>query len=269
MAMLNLRLGYWFHFNPKRRFFPGLDLLDEMFSQTRSNDKTEAVHLSDGGHFEDLALYELLRRRCKYIIASDCGADPEVVFDDVGNALRRAREGFGVEVEIDLGVLKPNEKKASRQHVAVGDVIYPDADRGILLLFKPTLVGDEPGDVLQYRARNQSFPHESTGDQFYDEKQWESYRRLGQHAAHTAFHFLTVASRKMETPTAAEVFGEARWEWLPIPNTLHEQFLARSAELYNLEKQLTTANPGLMRDLYPEVDWPAGAPHAAPHHRVP
>src|SRR5205085_5499369 len=151
----------------------------------------------------------------------------------------------------------------SRQHVAVGDVIYPDADRGILLLFKPTLVGDEPGDVLQYRARNQSFPHESTGDQFYDEKQWESYRRLGQHAAHTAFHFLTVASRKMETPTAAEVFGEARWEWLPIPNTLHEQFLARSAELYNLEKQLTTANPGLMRDLYPEVDWPAGAPHAA------
>lgn len=262
MAMLNLRLGYWFHFNPKRRFFPGIDLLDEMFGQTRSDEQAEAVHLSDGGHFEDLALYELLRRRCKYIIVSDCGADPEVVFDDVGNALRRAREDFGVEVEIDLGVLKPNENHSSRQHVAVGDIIYPDADRGILLLFKPTLVGDEPGDVLQYRARNQSFPHESTGDQFYDEKQWESYRRLGVHAARTAFNFLTVASRKILNPTAAEVFGEARWEWLPVPSALRDQFLQRSSELANIEKQLTTAAPGLMRDLYPELDWPSGAPQS-------
>ncbi|MEA2336451.1 MAG: hypothetical protein QOE82_458, partial [Thermoanaerobaculia bacterium] len=260
MAMLNLRLGYWFHFNPKRRFFPGLDLLDEMFSQTCADEDTEAVHLSDGGHFEDLALYELLRRRCKYIIASDCGADPDVVFDDVGNALRRAREDFGVEVEIDLGVLKPNERKASRQHVAVGDIIYPDADRGVLLLFKPTLVGDEPGDVLQYRARNQSFPHESTGDQFYDEKQWESYRRLGVHAARTAFHFLTVASRKIADPTVAAIFGEARWEWLPVPSALNEQFLARSSELANIEKQLTTVSPALMRDLYPELGWKKGAP---------
>jgi hypothetical protein len=262
MAMLNLRLGYWFHFNPKRRVLPGLDLLDEMFSQTRSDDETEAVHLSDGGHFENMALYELLRRRCKYIIASDCGADPEVVFDDIGNALRRAREDFGVEVEIDLGVLKPNETKASRQHVAVGDIIYPDADRGILLLFKPTLVGDEPADVLQYRARNQSFPHESTGDQFYDEKQWESYRRLGVHAARTSFHFLTVPSRKIADPTAAAIFGEARWEWLPIPSTLREHFLARSSELANIEQQLTKTYPALLRDLYPELGWSEDAPNS-------
>ncbi|MEA2240438.1 MAG: hypothetical protein QOC81_5162 [Thermoanaerobaculia bacterium] len=266
MAMLNLRLGYWFHFDPKdreRRIFPGLGLLNEMFSQTRSDDKSQAVHLSDGGHFEDLALYELLRRRCKYIIASDCGADPEVVFDDVGNALRRAREDFGVEVEIDLSVLKPNEKNASRQHVAVGDIIYPNADRGILLLFKPTLVGDEPGDVLQYRARNQSFPHESTGDQFYDEKQWESYRRLGLHAARTAFHFLTLTSRQVNTPNLAEVFGAARWEWLPVPSVLQEQFLARSSELANIEQQLVTAHPALMRDLYPEIAWPDGTEHSS------
>ena len=64
--------------------------------QGRTEDHHRDVHLSDGGHFENLAFYELVRRHCRYIIVSDCGADPGVAFDDLGNALRRIREDFGV-----------------------------------------------------------------------------------------------------------------------------------------------------------------------------
>ena len=65
------------------------------------------VHLSDGAHFENLGLYELVRRHCRYVILSDCTADPEVAFDDLGNAFRRIREDFGVEIEIDIDPLRP------------------------------------------------------------------------------------------------------------------------------------------------------------------
>jgi hypothetical protein len=262
MASLNLRLGYWYRFTKTRDRLPGLDLLLEMLSRTKSGPDSQSIHLSDGGHFENLGLYELLRRRCKYIIVSDCGADPDVAFDDVGNALRRAREDFGVEIEIDLGVLKPNEKRYSVQHLAAGDILYPDGDRGILLLFKPTLVGDEPGDVLQYKARNDQFPHESTGEQFYDEKQWESYRRLGLHAARIAFSFLGDAGAAGMSVSA--IFGDARWEWLPVPPTLQEQLMSRTGQMERIERQVMDANNlKLMRDLYPELNWRPEVQHSS------
>jgi Patatin-like phospholipase len=262
MASLNLRLGYWYHFTRIRHLFPGCDLFLEMFSRTNSGLRSDSIHLSDGGHFENLALYELLRRRCRYILASDCGADSEAAFDDVGNALRRAREDFGVEVAIDLSSLKPNEKGFSRQHVAVGDIAYPNGDYGILLLFKPTIVGDEPGDVLQYKTRNQSFPHESTGDQFYDEKQWESYRRLGLHAARIAFRFLN--ERDAGPLSASEVFESAQKEWPQTPPTLPDQLMARAAELQSIERQvLSLGNVNLLRDLYPELKWKKRVKHSS------
>ena len=52
---------------------------------------------------------------------------------------------------------------------------------GILLYVKPSLVGDEPIDIYNYAATNQMFPHESTGDQWFSESQFESYRMLGLH----------------------------------------------------------------------------------------
>ncbi|HSP17111.1 MAG TPA: patatin-like phospholipase family protein [Thermoanaerobaculia bacterium] len=261
MAVLNLRLGYWYHMTRARHIFQGSDLFVEMFSGTESGVESESIHLSDGGHFENLALYELLRRKTRYILASDCGADPDSAFDDLGNALRRAREDFGVEIDIDMSVLKPDDKGISRQHVAIGDIKYLGGDRGILLLFKPAIVGDEPGDVLQYKSRNESFPHESTGDQFYDEKQWESYRKLGLHTAHIAFRFLNERDAP-DTFIAYDVFGEARQEWLPAPPTLPEQLMARAAELQAIERQVVSlGNIPLLRDLYPELRWEKGGQH--------
>jgi GNAT superfamily N-acetyltransferase len=213
------------------------------------------VHLSDGAHFENLALYELVRRHCRYIIVSDCGSDSRVVFDDFGNAMRRIREDFGVEIEIDLAPLRPDaETGVSRQHMVAGTIYYDreGADTGVILLFKPTMTGDETGDVAQYRARNPNFPHESTGDQFYDEAQWESYRRLGEHATYSALRF--VERQPIATESAESFFHGARQEWYPGPAGLADRVVAAMDRVGALEAQLRDANAmQLRRELFPEL----------------
>jgi hypothetical protein len=287
---LNLRLGLWLPHPLSAKHGPGIAVgwlfLKEMFGLTNSglrpkqpdspwtasgtlrqpdDDRpvAEDVHLSDGAHFENLALYELVRRHCRYIIVSDCGADAEVSFDDFGNAVRRIREDFGVEIEIDLSPLKPNEARLSKQHVAVGTIYYnPRGDRmdnAILVYFKPSLTGDEPCDIAQYQTRNAAFPHESTGDQFYDEAQWESYRRLGEHAAYSAFRFLERERRKDEL-SPDEVFSGARWEWYQSPVRWGEKLLELTGRLAVLEQQLRQDAPrSFVREMYPELGFfPAG-----------
>jgi GNAT superfamily N-acetyltransferase len=268
---LNLRLGLWLPHPLSARFgapriAPGCLFFKEMFGVTKCGLRPMAanpapvapyVHLSDGAHFENLALYELVRRHCRYIIVSDCGADPEVTFDDFGNAVRRIREDFGVEIEIDLSPLKPDEARISKQHVAVGTISYdPRGDRkdnAVLLYFKPALTGDEPCDIEQYRSRNQDFPHESTGDQFYDEAQWESYRRLGEHAAYSALRFVERERRKSDL-SAEAIFNGARWEWYQSPERREERILELSDRLTTLEKQLRQDAPsGFIREMYPEL----------------
>jgi GNAT superfamily N-acetyltransferase len=270
---LNLRLGLWLG-HPLSdkigapKWTPGRLFLKEMFGLTNSGLRPSAatdqpkpvakyVHLSDGAHFENLALYELVRRHCRYIIVSDCGADPEVAFDDFGNAVRRIREDFGVEIDVDLSPLKPNAARISKQHVAVGTISYdPRGDRkdnAILVYFKPALTGDEPCDITQYRTRNEDFPHESTGDQFYDEAQWESYRRLGEHATRSALHFVERERRSGEL-SADAIFDGARWEWYQSPERLDEKIVELTGRFTALEEQLREDAPtDFIREMYPEL----------------
>jgi hypothetical protein len=217
---------------------------------------SEFVHLSDGAHFENLALYELVRRHCRYILLCDCGGDPARAFDDLGNALRRIREDFGVEIELDIEAIKPDPVSAlSRQHMVVGSIYYDKerTDTGILLYFKPTLTGDEPSDVTQYARRNTAFPHESTGDQFYDEAQWESYRRLGEHAVQNALRFVERNARAQEQ-SASDLFVGARQEWYPAPPHLPERVVAAMDRIGELERALRgEESRALRRELFPEL----------------
>jgi hypothetical protein len=271
MTMLNLRLGLWVRHplasmaGPRR--WPGLLYYREMLGLTSSSGRVSAadvpksvmrdIHLSDGGHFENLALYELVRRHCRYIIVSDCGADPTVAFDDLGNALRRVREDFGVDVDLDVAPLRPDARGISRQHVAVGKIKYSETDMGILLYVKPSITGDEPPDVQQYRSRNLAFPHEATTDQFYDEAQWESYRRLGRHAAEHIFEF--VRRDGLAEFSADWVFAEASRQWGPTPEGLEDRvlemtrrFAAVDAELQHRQQQAT------LKHVFPEMADAAG-----------
>ena len=183
MTIFNVRLGWWVG-NPAHptawrynspRFGLGY-LVQELFGLT--SDRSAFVYTSDGGHFENLGIYELVRRRCRYIIACDGEQDAQTRFTGLGNALRRCRTDFGAEIEI-----KVDEIRRGKAHWAVGRVIYEDGTEGFLLYIKASLTcnRDEPEDVLEYKARKEAFPHESTGDQFFDEDQFESYRALGQH----------------------------------------------------------------------------------------
>jgi hypothetical protein len=186
LTLFDARLGWWLP-NPSHPMRPQADsapffgrwLIAEMFGRTHAAGKY--VHLSDGGHFENLGLYELVRRRCRFIISVDAGADPGRGFADLGNAVQKCRVDFGVDIHIDVSALRPQADGRSLRSCAVGSIDYPDGSRGTLLYVKPTLTGEEPTDVQHYASAHPSFPHEPTADQYFDEAQFESYRRLGQH----------------------------------------------------------------------------------------
>jgi GNAT superfamily N-acetyltransferase len=265
LAALNLRLGCWVRHpaTPTRRrpILPGLRFFKELFGATNAGVNEAGapyaadVHLSDGGHFENLGLYELVRRHCRYIIVSDCGADPTVAFDDLGNAVRRIREDFGVEIELDLAPLQLTRPVAERQHAVVGTIHYDrHFDKGVLVYFKPTLNGNEPPDVGQYHTRNSEFPHEATSDQFYDEAQWESYRRLGFHSVQECFRFV---ERRGGSLRRDQIFTGARLEWYPTPEGLAARSLELTDRFARLERELAAAGPyDLLAELFPEVPPP-------------
>ncbi len=252
-GILNVRLGYWWDSGIGRgsRLLPKLSkgddqtadgsssdglasrtfatlfpvqsyLLDELFARFRGVHRPR-WNLSDGGHFENLGAYELIRRRVPLIVIVDAEADPDYRFEGLGNLVRKARVDFGAKItfldpqqvgrlasdnawmtyygsldmlrrdardnEAGAGVHGHTHATSSRDtgrslaHVALATVCYEggDADKTSLILYlKPTLVGDEPVDITHYHEANPAFPQQTTKDQFFDEAQWESYRKLGE-----------------------------------------------------------------------------------------
>ena len=187
-------LRHWLTLAPAfRRACPGFSiwpLLAELFGFTTA--RSRYVYLSDGGHFENLALYEMVLRRSHHIVVIDAGCDPEMAFQDLGNAIRKIRIDQGVDIEIDTAMLKRQSgASVSRWHHAIGSIRYDKVDDGApigtLIYIKPSLTGDEPSDIQDYLAHHPTFPHEPTSDQFFDEAQFESYRRLGEHITWEVF----------------------------------------------------------------------------------
>ena len=193
MTLFNVRLGWWLG-NPGESgrnvwrkngpAFAAGPLVSEAVGKT--TDDYKYVNLSDGGHFENLGIYEMVQRRCRQIVAVDGGQDGDYVFEDLGNALRKIRIDLGIRIEIALKFIAPKTAGEQILYCAVGRILYGDVDAGgtvgQLIYVKPVLTGREPADVLNYGAAHPGFPHESTGDQFFSESQLESYRMLGAHA---------------------------------------------------------------------------------------
>jgi len=195
MTLFNVRLGWWLG-NPGprgaktwRRSGPTYSvgpLFSEAFGLT--TDRYKYVNLSDGGHFENLGLYEMVLRRCHYIIVSDGGQDPECSYADLGEAVRKIRIDFGIPIEFGPMSIYPRSAidtlKTPGHNCAIGRIRYSvvDGDNardGIIVYIKPACYGDEPRDIYEYFKTNPTFPHESTSDQFFSESQFESYRMLG------------------------------------------------------------------------------------------
>jgi hypothetical protein len=248
-GMFNVRLGYWwnsgtgFDGRPLARLLPvQTALFDEMFARTHGT-AGQLWNVSDGGHFENMGGYELIRRRLPIIVIVDAEADPDYTFQGLSDLVRKARLDFRAEVvflnvfELDgverdgtpsaaaaplpaaereyfgdldslrRGVwsaepltnvhgvpgqrytLQTDRTRPSKAHAALARVIYSSVEdgqvqRSWLVYVKATLMGDEPEDVCHYHRGHPDFPQETTLDQFFDEAQWESYRRLGYHVGH-------------------------------------------------------------------------------------
>ena len=141
LTMLNARLGYWME-NPAldgwSAYSPGLGslLLKEFFGQTVGTG--EYVHLSDGGHFENTGVYELIRRRCRYIVACDAGADISPTDENLSNLIRRCRIDLGLRIEIDTTPFRAEgSDRLPRAHAVAGRVRYDEVD-----------LGQEPGVII-------------------------------------------------------------------------------------------------------------------------
>jgi len=197
LTVFNVRLGWWFP-NPGKvgAGFPSPRfslryLFAELFGG--ATDKSRFVMISDGGHFENLAVYELVRRRCRLIIVSDGECDPKLTFEGLGTLIRMCDVDFGAKITLGVASLRPESTHGwSAQHWAVGRIEYGDGiPDGTLIYLKASMTGQENTSLLQYKASHPAFPHESTGDQFYGEDQFESYRRLGHEVATDALEALT------------------------------------------------------------------------------
>lgn len=187
LTMFNARLGWWFPHPGKhiKRSSPRLSLgYLGMELLGAANDKRDFLNVSDGGHFENLGAYELVRRRCGIIIVSDAECDPDLACEGLAQLIRMCDVDFGAVIDIDVrAIRRQSDDGWSDNRCAVGTISYFDegkrAGSGILIYFKASMNGLENPAILQYKATHPTFPHETTGDQFYGEAQFESYRHLG------------------------------------------------------------------------------------------
>ncbi|SFU18277.1 patatin-like phospholipase family protein [Mesorhizobium sp. YR577] len=241
LAMLNVRLGYWLR-NPSSvlKLIGGEPLeetvpMSDMARKSRSflrklkeilgtnghfflffemfgflDEESSYVYLTDGGHIENLGIYELLRRRCKVIVVVDAETDPQMRFGSFIALQIHSRIDLGVRIDLPMEAIRKatldtqktisadaagtapaplTPEKAAENghakplmpHIAIGQIHYGKNQSGTLVYIKASLTGDENDYLLDYARRNPTFPHESTGDQFFTEEQFEVYRALGFH----------------------------------------------------------------------------------------
>lgn len=209
MTLFNVRLGWWLgnpgpagakHYPlayPKSAVYP---IIAEALGLT--DDRNSYIYLSDGGHFENLGLYEMVLRRCRFIVVSDASDDADFQYDNLGNAVKKIRIDFGIPIEFKSMQILPRKDKKKGAFCAIGRIGYSAVDTiesfgksgkptqvkapdGIIIYVKPIFYGDEPRDVYHYAMTHEGFPHESTVNQWFSESQFESYRKLGSYVIDT------------------------------------------------------------------------------------
>lgn len=205
LGMLNIRYDYWLQ-NPtwvsqgkNISQSPGPAYFLRELSSNLSAD-TPYVNLSDGGHIENLGIYELIRRECRLIIAGDSEEDLSLSFSGLADLIRLVQIDFGVIIVMD-GL---DEIRDGKQHYAIGNIYYRNEKLGKLIYLKTSLTGDfslhdSLGEteyssshlrhddfrfdnnpyLAHYKTQDPTFPHQSSANQFYDETQFECYRALG------------------------------------------------------------------------------------------
>ncbi len=190
LTVANARLGAWIGHpgsGGERKVdaprFPFWNFLLEFTG--RNTDEDRWLHLSDGGHFDNLGVYELVRRGSPRIIAIDASCDPESSFDDLAKALRRCETELGVSFQSieDFRVGRTSPDGGVYAGAFLVHYIHRPQP-GLLLYIKPGFDQSDakfPLETLHYGRRSSEFPHEATVHQFFTAAQFEAYRELGEH----------------------------------------------------------------------------------------
>jgi hypothetical protein len=209
LALANVRLGVWVP-NPTRvqsgasyrglHRRPGLSYLAREMAGS-SPGRSRYVYVSDGGHFDNLGLVELLARRCDWIFTVDASGDAIDTFGTLGCALAIAEAELGITVDIDPeGDMAPTLDAPTfvRSPYSRGVIHYPSrpaspegpavpASEGTLLVVKAGVPADAPWDVASYHARYPRFPTDPTSDQLYPAPRFDAYVSLGRFAMRSAY----------------------------------------------------------------------------------
>jgi hypothetical protein len=220
LSLTNVRLGYWIR-NPRasqepknwHKWFPPNLLAPGIRQGLFGSGTTENaffIELTDGGHFDNTGLYELIRRRVKIIVLSQGSQDVNYSMDDLANTIQRVRVDFGVHIRFTsdtypLDAIRPTELGAVvRRGWALGTIKYPGTDKqGILLYLQASPIAGMNADTVSYWRRNVDFPNQTTADQFFDEEQLEAYRELGMGIAQTAVKSLKGEYEPWDEPMTA------------------------------------------------------------------
>ena len=218
LAAANVRLGWWLgnprnqstrcEESPQRGLKP---MIDELLG--RATDESRFIYLSDGGHFENLGLIELVRRGCKLIIVCDADCDPHYHFDDLVNAMELCQIHFGAMIDIHTDpLLTYGPSKYNRSAFTIGSITYADGSKGTILYLKPAVTPSNSVIVRKYDRDSPEFPHEPTVNQWFDETQFEAYRLLGRETAVEClknYH----ANRPTATPPAPTWWNQTLEQW--------------------------------------------------------
>lgn len=219
LALANLRLGVWV---PNPRWVAGarrrhgrlklgpprpLQLLLELLGRNRIDAKY--LYVTDGGHYENLGLVELLRRGCTQIYCFDASGGQS--FAELGDAVALARSELGVVIDIDPLPLTPQgDPPTAQSNVVSGRFRYRSGESGTLVYARNVVSRAAPWDVRAHQREDPHFPNDSTVDQLYTDQKFESYRALGELAGDCALGLMEqerggrmLRQRVMSTPIAS------------------------------------------------------------------
>ena len=279
LTIFNARLGAWMgnpavaaSWNTPGPSMGALYLFGELFGLTGAD--TPYVYLSDGGHFENLGTYELVRRRCRYVILCDAGQDGNHTFEDLGNLIRKCRTDFGIRIEIDLDSLRlaqgevlplalRHRQDPLRRRGPPGGAGHPGLPQAIA-------DGQRAGGRTPLCPALSGLSAPVHGEPVFQRVAVRELSSAGQHVAEAVFaQSVDDMEEEASGPEAvAETPGQYyRWRcramfasvvrrWFAMPPEYEAEFLNSTAGFIEMQKALRQ-EPKLWRltlDLYPELE---------------
>jgi hypothetical protein len=204
MAFLNLRLGIWIP-NPANprvrtaiaqsatvpRVLPSLRYFIRELRGTHYLN-SDLIYVSDGGHYENLGLVELVRRRCTEIWCIDGSGDRAGSAIALAESVTIVTSELGLTVDVDLtGFDVTADPATAKDYPKINQVFVTGVIRSqsasvdgrayecVLRVVKIGIDWQTSSRIEQLRHKYRRFPYDSTMNQLYNAERFDLYRDLG------------------------------------------------------------------------------------------